>query len=265
MSDLIREQSRMKTMSSSAMRESFHTHLDIYALAASTAGVSLLALAQPAEGEVVYTPTNQKISFNVPFNLDLNNDGIADFQIRNRNYYNHEGRLVGEVGVKPMLAANRIVNSYGYAAALPLGASIGGNARFLPADGIMAAAFYIILSTQCCNAVGPWQNVSNRYLGLKFSVDGETHYGWARFNVRSVTAWAFTATLTGYAYETEPNQAIDAGQTKETDSSEVRPPQNGNAQRIGALGVLALGSAGQSIRGQTIWRREEDSPLEAQP
>ncbi len=244
---------------SKGISESFHNRLDLYALAASTAGVSLLALGQPAEAEIVYTPTNQNVRFNVPFNLDLNNDGIADFQIRNRNYYDsHRGGVfVGELGVKPMLAANRIVNSAGYAAALPLGASISGDARFLPNDGIMAAAFYIVFSTQCCGEAGPWQNVSNRYLGLKFSINGETHYGWARFNVKMVNTWSFAATLTGYAYETEPNKAIDAGQTKETDSSEVRPPQNGNAQRVGVLGVLALGSAGQTIR-----RREEHSPLE---
>jgi peptidoglycan hydrolase-like protein with peptidoglycan-binding domain len=93
--------------------------------------------------------------------------------------------------------------------------------------------------------------VKNRYLGLKFSVNGETHYGWARLNV-SFRAPHITATLTGYAYETEANKAIDAGQTKETTTSELRTPRNRKAQQVSALGVLALGSVAQSI-----WRREE--------
>jgi hypothetical protein len=65
--------------------KSVHKRLDLYALAAGTAGVSVLALAPLAAGEIVYTPTNQKIGFNVPFELDLNNDGIGDFQILNKH------------------------------------------------------------------------------------------------------------------------------------------------------------------------------------
>jgi hypothetical protein len=55
--------------------------LNSYALAAGAAGVSLLALAQPADAEVVYTPANVTVSRNGSYKLDLNNDGIVDFFI----------------------------------------------------------------------------------------------------------------------------------------------------------------------------------------
>jgi hypothetical protein len=87
--------------------ESFQRRLDLYALAASTAGVSLLALVQPVEAEIVYTPTNQKIGVNTPFNLDLNHDGITDFQLWNK--YSFNIAIEAKLGIKPMLASNRIV------------------------------------------------------------------------------------------------------------------------------------------------------------
>ena len=56
----------------------FDRSLSLYALAAGAAGVSLLALAQPAEGKIIYTPTSQRIGHHTF--LDLNGDGINDFQ-----------------------------------------------------------------------------------------------------------------------------------------------------------------------------------------
>jgi hypothetical protein len=84
--------------------------------------------------------------------------------------------------------------------------------------------------------VGSWINVNDRYLGVKFTINGETHYGWARLSVQAVPPITFTATLTGYAYETIRNKSISAGQTKETDDSS----EAANATS-GTLGRLALG------------------------
>jgi hypothetical protein len=63
----------------SQLSESLHKRLSAYALAASAAGVSLLALAQPAEGKIVYTPVNEKIGPNQALALDLTHDGKTDF------------------------------------------------------------------------------------------------------------------------------------------------------------------------------------------
>jgi len=53
-----------------------------YATAATAAGIGLLA--QPAEAKIVYTAANTTIQGNGGnLNLDLNNDGIADFTIFN--------------------------------------------------------------------------------------------------------------------------------------------------------------------------------------
>ncbi len=76
--------------------------------------------------------------------------------------------------------------------------------------------------------------MTGRYLGLKFQIKGETHYGWARLNVsvRAQGGVNITATLTGYAYETIANKAIIAGKTKGEDESQGA-----------TLGALAAGAA----------------------
>jgi hypothetical protein len=88
---------------------------------------------------------------------------------------------------------------------------------------------------------GNWKNVTDRYLGLKFGISGEVHYGWARVSVVVKGATSFTAVLLGYAFETNPKQAIRAGATggaREVDAAD-------NPGGPATLGALALGSAGR--------------------
>ena len=52
-----------------------------YATAATAAGAGLLGVAQPAEAQIVYTPTHVVIGPRVDYMLDLTNDGTTDFVI----------------------------------------------------------------------------------------------------------------------------------------------------------------------------------------
>jgi hypothetical protein len=76
-------------------------------------------------------------------------------------------------------------------------------------------------------------------------------------SVKATRGVGITATITGYAYETIPNKAILAGQTKGTDeeNSLVQPnpiSRTAPARAPASLGALALGAPGLSI-----WRRDE--------
>ncbi len=48
------------------------------------------------------------------------------------------------------------------------------------------------------------------YLGLRFTIAGETHYGWARLSIPSAAGF----TLKDYAYNSVPGEGILAGQTQ---------------------------------------------------
>jgi len=90
---------------------------------------------------------------------------------------------------------------------------------------------------------GYWANVRNRYLGLKFEINGQIHYGWARLSVQR-QQYHLTATLTGYAYETIPNTEIKAGQTSggDDESSAGSSLPNSDNSQLSSLGALALGA-----------------------
>ncbi len=57
---------------------------------------------------------------------------------------------------------------------------------------------------------GNWSDQQNKYLGLKFTDGANTHYGWLRL---SVSKTADTIIVHDFAYNTTPNQSIEAGQT----------------------------------------------------
>src|SRR4029077_2166715 len=65
------------------LSHSLQRDLTLYALAAGAAGVSVLALAQSSEAEVMYTAVHHTISQGQKYALDLNHDGLTDFTIQN--------------------------------------------------------------------------------------------------------------------------------------------------------------------------------------
>src|SRR5271155_5870254 len=66
------------------LSESAVHQLNQYALGAAAAGVGILALAHPAEAKIIYTRADTSIPVNGGLiELDLNHDGINDFQFSN--------------------------------------------------------------------------------------------------------------------------------------------------------------------------------------
>jgi len=218
------------------LSDSVHRQLNMYALAASAAGVGVLALAQPADAKIVYTKTHRVIGPNSSYPLDLNHDGKSDFTFSNN-------LITATSGTARSLrlyaaGANQVEGAWGpgsrsfLAAALKYGTRIP-KGRFSHATARMAFQCdgFSVGCSRTSSEKGNWFNVTNRYLGLKFRVHGKTHYAWARLNVQ-FTDFTLTGTLTGYAYETVPDKAIIAGKTKGPDVSIAQPA---------TLGRLALG------------------------
>ena len=203
--------------------------LKMYALAASTAGVGVLALAQPAEGKIIYTKANKFIGSNMTVHVDVNHDGLVDFDLKDVLTTSTAGGAFGTMSAVPHRKQNAIrghtVPFHAYASALFANARIGPNGQFLPAAGFMAAysisgGRHQVRPPGNFSCTGPWANVTDRYLGLKFAIKGQTHFGWARLNV-SCSGATVSGTLTGYAYETIPNKPILAGKQHGTDESSI--------------------------------------------
>jgi hypothetical protein len=221
------------------LSESVHQRLNMYALAASAAGVGILASAVPAEARIVYTPAHHVIGEGGHYLLDINHDGITDFTLRAQ--ITHTTQYSGfyeSIWAAPAVG-NGVEGWTGgapWASALKAGGRIGSQ-QYFPGK-VMAFYCYPFCSG---GPSGSWVNVNKRYLGLSVKVNGKIHYGWARLNVK-VHGSSIVGTLTGYAYETVPGKPIKAGQIKDDEDATVQPA---------SLGHLAKGAGAISA-----WRRK---------
>jgi hypothetical protein len=242
--------------------------LNTYALTASAAGVGLLALTQPTEAEVVYTPVHVLLhGTSSGYNLDVNNDGVIDFTFQQwrsgvtaQNFYN--------LSIHPSDGIEAPGRGSSYLTPLKVGAPIGGNKYFF---GCYAFCYGILAAySSNLGRMGRWFNVSNHYLGLKFFVGRDVYFGWARLSVRA-NGMKVSGLITGYAFENISGHPIHAGQTSGTFESpiydqEFPTPENDHAAALigkpateeatpraspPMLGALAVGA-----NGFTQWRRE---------
>ena len=128
-----------------------------------------------------------------------------------------------------------------YGAPLPWGVRIGPKAEFRGGSEVM-----VLFGSNSIR--GAWLGVYNRFLGLKFQISGQTHYGWVNVDIRS-------RTVLGYAYETNANQPILAGAKSGPEKIGAADPAPvlAPSKQPATLGVLARGADGLSL-----WRREEE-------
>jgi hypothetical protein len=226
--------------------------LTAYIAAASAAGVGMAALTPSAEAKVVYTPTNVVMTTSLP--IDLNNDGIVDFSLALFPGYNGAHRIL--LDVTPQVAGNGVRSNGAGAACGFFGVPVGPGEKFgtnsYYGHGVFMAGFFQYSHS---SSNGAWANVTNRYLGFKFLINGQVHYGWARV---SVTNQLRTVILSGYAYETTPDTTIIEGHTHTTSASNIAPSDllAPNPQPA-TLGMLARGADALAL-----WRREDDLAIQ---
>ena len=228
--------------STARLSDSIHRQLNMYALAATAAGVGALTWAQPAEGKIIYTKADKVIGPKTTFHLDVNHDGINDFDLKDTMTYFSTGGVRAALSVLPDQPKNaawgHAVYTVGYASALFANVQVGPKGRFLGGAGLMAESSISGGRPSIFSCTGPWANVANRYLALKFVIKGKPHFGWARLNV-SCSGTRVTATLTGYAYESIANRPILTGKERGADEPDD-PIVAGDSSTT--LGQLAQGA-----------------------
>jgi hypothetical protein len=242
------------------LSNSVQQHLNMHALAASAAGVGMLALATPAGAKIVYTPTHRILDKNDIYELDLNHDGTIDFTLVN-TYACGTDMCLDSLTVSPSRRENGAAGTATFlnfpcAYALRAGAVIGPK---LPFAGTIMAVGSTVPGSQ-------WHDVSNRYLGLKFEINGKTHYGWARLSVHLVPPlYIVAATVTGYAYETIPGKPIIAGRTNEvadeSGEEDFGPAASPTTPVSGIPQPATLGALATGAPGLSIWRRKSQRAL----
>jgi hypothetical protein len=217
-------------------------------VASAVAGAAVMT-APTAEAKIVYT--QKTVSINTSYALDLNNDGVTDFTIDRCFFCLPHGSVLN---VELSVPGNAVLQGTfpGYAADLPRGAAIGPKQVFTSKTLNYGGVFMALDSAYGPYSFsnGPWIGAKNRFLGLKFLINGEVHYGWARLTVAKQVA---RVVLTGFAYETIPNKSLQAGQTTEPAAVAKNEALNGALPEQGpSLGMLACGADALDV-----WRKRD--------
>jgi hypothetical protein len=248
---------------------SLDKNLFSYALVATSAGVALLASAQPAEASVVVTKTSIVVPINGgPVYFDINGDGVPDFGLSANAVYdcptggerktpNARPPLGcffgGHLSVLPTQTANEVEGSNGCADALGKASLVGGAGPFVPGRIMMGGLTGTGSgSNLACSWLG---DHPGPFLGVKFTdTDQNVHYGFVQVAVKE-RGTNFTAKITAYGYETTPNQPIAAGAIGASTHADATQPEEifTREKESATLGRLAQGAA-----GLTAWRRDEE-------
>lgn len=183
-------------------------------LAKQLAKYSALTLAvggiTESNGQIIYTDVTPDYAGGngTNYGLDMDNDTTIDFGII--------GSTTPAVGIYGLTSMNSFLGSqpgpYIYPFALNSGDPISsGQATWFGSYDVGTLNY-----NSCYGGIGSsnWCGVTDKYLGLRFQIGANTHYGWARLDV-SASGDSFT--VKDYAYNSVPDAPIDAGQTLDVD------------------------------------------------
>jgi hypothetical protein len=137
------------------------------------------------------------------YNLDLNVDGINDFQIK-LSLLNENPRVTIYPLNDSCFFAYFMVEGCVFAKRFELNDSISNSTQWwnYSLGGILA-----LTGTTSCGTHGAFKGQNDKYLGLKLIKNGITYFGWSRIDVASDVTWF---TLKDYANSTS---GLLAGQT----------------------------------------------------
>jgi hypothetical protein len=168
---------------------------------------------------VSYAPTGEIQRF---YNLDLNNDGKADFVLwtvfDNVSRGCSKGGFLSHVSINlPYGSSNQFaVTANLWALALDSLTTIGASlSKWSGATIELGQQDYVCncVGGGCSgNPTGPWVPGTTKYLGLKLISGSNIYYGWARLMIETYRESELI--VMDYAYNSSPNQPILAGQKK---------------------------------------------------
>ena len=174
-------------------------------------GAALLPLPAFGQGSIVYVnPPDARIGDNsTPQSFDLDGDGVSDVVF---------GRIGGQLNVIPAginqvsATANLPPEAGGQALPIPIGNRIDTATPWQSRypDALLGDFGPMLANDYSIPATGPFAGVDG-YLGIRFAIGTEPHYGWIRLKMDSVFPNLARGYVTEWAYNTVPDQPIAAG------------------------------------------------------
>jgi hypothetical protein len=195
-------------------RQSSLSRLSAY----SAMAAAFMAGGNEAVAEIIYNDFDDvTIEIGDVFELDIDGDGIDDFHFRANSITGTAGTwsfasIFGSYTTLGIGGPSNQVMAYSgpyyyYGSFLESGDPVSSGADW-PAS---ASSIVVIGSNFYGVSYGAFPGQGDGYLGVRFSIDGNIHYGWIRL---SAELDPVTVTIKDAAYENTAETAIDAGATE---------------------------------------------------
>lgn len=194
------------------MKKELPKNLSKKLLAYSSAAGAVMAVGQTANAQIVYTDVNpDETVVGSSYNLDLNDDGTTDFVLTQGSWYSGWStvRITPQGGAGFLSTQYPPASGWGtytFAQMLEANDAINDAGQFNASSGnsTMSLGFFGTIGA------GPFLNQTEKFLGLRFTLDGGStyHYGWARVSVDGAAA---SLVVHDYAYESAADTEILAG------------------------------------------------------
>lgn len=179
----------------SPTNRNFRRRLQAY----SALGGAFLLTAPGAHSAVVPTdPADTTIGPGQTFDVDLDNNGTPEVQLRIASSQNAYGTPLNGAALTGSGGA-----TFCYPFKMSSGAAIGTTGAFACTTGV---TFHSL--NYGSSSFGNWVPApAIGYLGVRFDIGGQTHYGWIHLQGVSSTS----ITVTSWAYDDQPDTEINAG------------------------------------------------------
>lgn len=189
---------------------------------------AVFGTAAAADAQIVYTDVTPDVTLSVindslnSYDVDFDNAGTPDMAIATYGYlYNYGGTdyqlnyvfsFVAPNATAALVAAMETAGTSSYPATTSLasGTAIGSSATWLDTTAAGGTFFFTSAYGFTQTLLGTANTGTDTYIGARFLIGANTHYGWVRINVATD---ASSVVIKDYAYNATANGPINAGQT----------------------------------------------------
>lgn len=207
----------------------------------SALAATLLGFLKESNGQIVYTDIADTVLHAGNFYpgnnyyLDLNNDGISDFNfylrenlsVQSNNSQFFTAAFTENIPGNPNQLEGFAASNLFYPELLAAGDTVGAAKPWIETGELFLGYHHTLISTTGSGAYagitiasnGQWLNETNGFLGLRLIQNTDTLYGWVRMDVfllDSLVNNQYTrdsVVIKDFAYNTVPGEMIIAGDT----------------------------------------------------
>jgi len=166
----------------------------------SATAVALAAISSNADAQVAYSGLKNITVKMTNDSIDMDGNGVKDFAI-----INYQSGNYNYASIRNLQSSNRWMGTSRNVSDLASGRYVSSSNSFYSGKGGFLGAAYSSSSNK-----GNFPGWGDRYIGVRFSIGTDTHYGWIRVNIPSTVD---SIIIKDWAYQKRAGYGIVTGDT----------------------------------------------------